>query len=128
MRSEDDDDDNSSISFPAKEMDALIAELDGEPFASWDQNTLIYDSEPIPLPLGDDNGAHQKWLSQTGNSTRRFEVTDAMVRAALESRAVDDEGEFASMVDLLGFSSENLARTAMRAALEAALRVMDQSP
>jgi hypothetical protein len=47
-------------------------------------------------------------------------VTDAMIRAAVESRAKDAEGEFPSLGDLLGFSGENKTRTVVRRALEAA--------
>lgn len=48
-------------------------------------------------------------------------VSEEMIRAASESRAKDDEGEFPPLCDLLGFSGENKTRTVVRAALEAAL-------
>lgn len=48
-------------------------------------------------------------------------ITDAMVRAATESRASDDEGRFEMLGDLLGFSGENKTRTVVDAALRAAL-------
>lgn len=44
-----------------------------------------------------------------------------MIRAAIESRAKDDEGAFESLGDLIGFSGENKTRTVVRCALEAAL-------
>ena len=49
------------------------------------------------------------------------EPTHAMERAALESIAVDDEGPFPSMLDILDFSGENKAHTVIRAALMAAI-------
>lgn len=49
-------------------------------------------------------------------------VSPEMVKAALESRAVFVDGEYATLFDLLGFSSENTAREVTKAALEAALR------
>jgi AraC-like DNA-binding protein len=52
--------------------------------------------------------------------TPTMPVTDAMIRAAVESRAKGDEGEFPSLGDLLGFSAENKTRTVVRCALEAA--------
>lgn len=53
-----------------------------------------------------------------------IEVTHDMVRAASESRAVDDEGEYLSLHDLLDFSGENKCRIVIRAALHAALEKM----
>lgn len=47
--------------------------------------------------------------------------TPAIIKAMAESRAVDDEGEFPLMVDLLDFSGENKARTALEAAYIAAV-------
>lgn len=49
------------------------------------------------------------------------EPTHAMKRAALESVAVDDEGAFPSMLDMLDYSGENKAHTVIRAALKAAV-------
>ena len=49
------------------------------------------------------------------------EPTHAMERAALESVAVDDEGAFPSMLDMLDCSGENKSRTIIRAALKAAV-------
>ena len=54
---------------------------------------------------------------------RLREVTPEMERAALESVAVDDEGAFPCLLDLLDFSGENKAHTIIRAALHAALAV-----
>jgi hypothetical protein len=55
-----------------------------------------------------------------------MEVTHEMIRAAAESRAKDDEGEFEPLMDLLGFSGQNKTHTVIHAALvaatEAALR------
>jgi len=45
----------------------------------------------------------------------------AMLKAMAESRAVDDEGEFPAMLDLLDFSGENKIRTVLEAAYVAAL-------
>ena len=46
-----------------------------------------------------------------------------MVRAMAESQAVDDEGRFDRLCDILDFSGENAMRTVLEAALDAALRV-----
>lgn len=46
-------------------------------------------------------------------------VSDAAIRAASESVARDDEGEFQPLGDLIGFSGENKTRTVLRAALAA---------
>ena len=51
----------------------------------------------------------------------------AMVRAAIESVATDDEGEFPSLGDQLGFSGENKARTVVRFAILAALRGLEDA-
>jgi hypothetical protein len=51
-----------------------------------------------------------------------------MIRAASESRAVDDEGEFESLGDLLNFSGENKTHTVIRAALRAALAAAPPAP
>lgn len=56
-------------------------------------------------------------------SDAALSITHAMERAALESVAVDDEGTFPCLLDLLDFSGENKAHTVIRAALEAALAV-----
>lgn len=48
----------------------------------------------------------------------------AMERAALESRARDDEGEFPPLTDLLDFSGQNKSYTVIREALGAALRAL----
>ena len=48
----------------------------------------------------------------------------AMEKAALESKAVDDEGEFQSLSDLLDFSGQNKSYTVVREALCAALRAL----
>lgn len=48
-------------------------------------------------------------------------VTDKMIRAASESCARDDEGEFPPLCDLIGYSGENKTRTVVRAALLAAM-------
>ena len=50
----------------------------------------------------------------------------AMERGALESQATDDEGQFASLSDLLDFSGENKAHTVVREAICAALRTLTQ--
>lgn len=50
----------------------------------------------------------------------------AMERAALESQAVDDEGPFYPLTDLLDFSAENKAHTVIREALCAAFRALAQ--
>lgn len=52
----------------------------------------------------------------------------AMERAALESRAMDDEGPFESLSDLLGFSGQNKSYTVVRQALFAALRAIAGEP
>jgi hypothetical protein len=49
------------------------------------------------------------------------EPTPEMVSAMLGSKAVDDEGEFPALLDLLGFSGDNKSRTVARAAYAAAL-------
>ena len=51
----------------------------------------------------------------------KMQITSAMVSAAIESRAKDDEGEFQSLGDLIGFSGDNKTRCVVRRALEAAL-------
>lgn len=51
----------------------------------------------------------------------------AMERAALESKARDDEGEFSSLSDLLDFSGQNKSYTAIREALSAALRALTKA-
>ena len=51
----------------------------------------------------------------------------AMIRAASESVARDDEGEFPSLGDQIGFSGENKTRTVIRFALIAALAALEQS-
>lgn len=48
----------------------------------------------------------------------------AMERAALESQARDDEGEFPPLTDLLDFSGQNKSYTVIREALSAALRAL----
>lgn len=95
------------------------------------------------IVVGDDNEGHQKRLTPTtfpikeaaqaavqalhaarvlaAVETCPIEVTDAMVRAALESRATDEEGTLPTLGDLLDFGGENKARIVVRAALEAAL-------
>ena len=50
-----------------------------------------------------------------------MKITHEMVRAASESRAKDEEGEFKSLGDLLNFSGENKTHAVIRAALAAAL-------
>lgn len=46
---------------------------------------------------------------------------DEMVRAAIESKAADDEGTFLPLGDLIDFSGENKTRTVVRLAIRAAL-------
>ncbi|MEP5730814.1 MAG: hypothetical protein ABJL67_15760 [Sulfitobacter sp.] len=48
----------------------------------------------------------------------------AMERAALESRANDDEGQFQSLSDLLDFSGQNKSYTVVREAICEALRAL----
>lgn len=50
-----------------------------------------------------------------------MQITHEMIRAASESRARDDEGEFKSLGDML---DGNKTHTVIRAALEAALNVV----
>lgn len=49
-------------------------------------------------------------------------LVDEIVRAMAESKATDDEGQFDSLGDLIGFSGENKTRTVVCAALVVALR------
>ena len=49
-----------------------------------------------------------------------------MERAALESRADDDEGPFESLSDLLNFSGQNKSYTVIREAICAALRALTE--
>lgn len=55
-------------------------------------------------------------------------VTDEMVRAAIGSRAKDDEGEFPPLFDLIDFSGANKTWTVVRAALTAALAAAPRAP
>lgn len=50
-----------------------------------------------------------------------LKLTHEQLKAMAESRAVDDEGEFPAMLDLLDFSGENKTRTALEAAYVAAI-------
>ena len=71
-------------------------------------------------------GTREEWnamLVRVDARRRPIEVTHEMVRAAAESVAVDDEGAFLPLGDLLDFSGENKTRTVVRAALVAALEV-----
>jgi len=54
-----------------------------------------------------------------------MEVTHKMIKAAAESRARDDEGQFEPLCDLIGFSGENKTRTVIREALECAIAAAD---
>ena len=60
-------------------------------------------------------------LSIAGLAIIPTQPTDEMVRAAAESKASDDEGEFRPLCDLIDFSGENKTRTVIRAALTAAI-------
>lgn len=51
-----------------------------------------------------------------------LEPTHAMIKAAIEDCARDDEGEFPSLGDHLNYSGENKTYTVVRSALRAALR------
>lgn len=50
-----------------------------------------------------------------------MKITEAMISAAIESRAKDDEGDFPALGELIDFSGENKTRCVVRRALEAAL-------
>lgn len=50
------------------------------------------------------------------------EPTEAMVRAAIENKAWDDEQKFQPLGDLIDFSGENKTRTVVKSALAAAIR------
>jgi hypothetical protein len=51
-----------------------------------------------------------------------------MVRAMSESRAVDDEGEFPTLGDLLDFSGENKTHTVIKAAYRTAISSSPKGP
>lgn len=54
------------------------------------------------------------------------EPNHAIISAMACSRAVDDEGEFVPMLDLLGFSGENKTHTVLRAAYNAAISAWEK--
>lgn len=51
-----------------------------------------------------------------------------IIQAMAESRAVDDEGEFPAMLDLLDFSGQNKTHTVLRAAYAAAITAAPAIP
>lgn len=73
---------------------------------------LVADSWPDRLIK-----VRQMWNRRPGGG-------DDLIRAASESQAVDDEGVFPPLCDLIGYSGENKTRTVVRAALTAALAKM----
>jgi len=52
-----------------------------------------------------------------------IEPTEEMLKAMNESKAIDDEGEFPAMMDLLDFSGENKCRAVLRAAYKAMIAI-----
>lgn len=58
---------------------------------------------------------------QAGDVLMPLKPTPEIIKAMAESRAVDDEGEFPAMLDLLDFSGENKTRTVLEAAYVAAI-------
>lgn len=57
-----------------------------------------------------------------------IEPTAGIIKAMSESHAVDDEGEFPSLCDLIDFSGENKTRAAIKAAYCAAVAAAPASP
>lgn len=67
-------------------------------------------------------------LEAMGWAVVRKEPDDAMIRAAGESKAKDDEGEFVSLNDHIDYSGENKTRTVIREALRRAIAASPKPP
>lgn len=61
-----------------------------------------------------------------GYATVPINPSAAMLKAMAESRAIDDEGEFPAMLDLLDFSGENKTLTVLEAAYVAAITAKEK--
>jgi hypothetical protein len=58
--------------------------------------------------------------------TNRKQLIDQITEALAASKALDEEGEFPRLFELIDFSGENKTWTVLRAAAEAALSVIEQ--
>jgi hypothetical protein len=56
------------------------------------------------------------------------EPTGEMIKAMAESKAVDDEGQFPALCELIDFSGENKTRTVLKAAYADMLAASTDSP